>query len=94
LIRYTDGPHRVFMPKQRDSVRHATSSKRYEDQFERLARDIAFEAGVEIKVRDLEGFILINGAEEQLCKADRPKRLWWSIWMAMNERFPVLKRYK
>ena len=82
------------MPKERDSVRHATWSKRYEDKFERLARDIAFEAGVQIEVRGLESFILIDGTEEQLCTADRPKRLWWSIWMAMNERFPVLKRFK
>jgi len=82
------------MPKQRDSVRHAEWSRRYETKFERLARDIAFEAGAEIEIRDLEAFILIDGTEEPLCTADVPKRLWWSIWMAMNERFPVLKRYK
>ena len=81
------------MPKQRDSVRHAEWSKRYEDKFERLARDIAFEAGAEIEIRGLEVFVLMSGTEEQLCTSDL-KRPWWSIWMAMNERFPVLKRYK
>ena len=82
------------MPKQRDSVRHAEWSNRYEDNFERLARDIAFEAGAEIEIRDLDAYILLDETEEHLCTADRPKRLWWSIWMAMNKRFPALQRHK
>ena len=82
------------MPKQRDSVRHATWSKRYETNFERLARDIAFEAGAEIEVRGSEVVVVIDGAEEHLCTADVPKKLWWSIWRAMCERFPALARYK
>ena len=82
------------MPKQRDSVRHATWSKQYEANFERLARDIAFEAGAEIEVRGFEVFVVIAGTEEHLCTADVPKRLWWSVWQAMCKRFPVLERYK
>jgi hypothetical protein len=82
------------MPKQRDSVRHAEWSKRYESNYEKLACAIAFEAGAEIVIRGLEAFILIGGTEEHLCTSDRPKRLWWHIWTALNERFPALKRYK
>jgi hypothetical protein len=81
------------MPKQRDSVRHAEGGKRREAGFERLARDIAFEAGAEIEIRGDEVFIVLAGAEERLCTAGVPKRLWWSIWRAMCQRFPVLERY-
>ena len=81
------------MPKKRDSVRRAEWSLRYQTNFERLARDIAFEAGAEIEIREREVFILINRAEEHLCTIDHTKRTWRSIWMAMNERFPALKRY-
>jgi len=82
------------MPKQRDSVRYAEWSERYERNYERFARDIAFEAGAVIHIRGLDAFILIGEAEEHLYTAERPKRLWWSIWMALNERFPALKRYR
>jgi hypothetical protein len=77
-----------------NSVRHATWSKRYETDFERLARDIAFEAGAEIEVRETEVVVVIAGAKEHLCTAEVPKKLWWSIWRAMCERFPVRARHK
>ena len=81
------------MPKQRESIRQAKERQRFESNFERLARDIAFEAGVEIEVRDLSVFILTAGTEEPLCTVARTKRLWGTIWHALNERFPHLRRY-
>lgn len=82
------------MPKQRDSVRHAESGQRYETKFERLARDIAFEAGAEIEIRGEDVFIVVDGAEEHLCAIDISKRVWWTVWRAMCQRFPALERYK
>lgn len=82
------------MSKQRDSVRHAEWRKRYEEDFERLARDIAFEAGVELDVRGLSAFILRDGEEDLLCTASQPKRLWCTIWRTLCNRFPALERYK
>ena len=81
------------MAKKRDSVRHAEWGKRYETDFERLARDIAFEAGAEIVIRGDEVFIVVDGAEEHLCTSYVPKRFWWSVWRAMCKRFPILERY-
>jgi hypothetical protein len=82
------------MAKQRDSVRHAEWSKKYETNFERLARDIAFEAGAEIEVRGNKVFITVAGEEEHLCTVRVPKKLWWSVWRATCKRFPTLERYK
>jgi hypothetical protein len=64
--------------------------KKRESDFENIARDIAFEAGAVIQLRGPEVFIVITGEEEHLCTVDQPERLWWSIWRAMGQRFPVL----
>jgi hypothetical protein len=64
-----------------------------EEHLERLARGIAFEAGVKLEVRGLEAFVIVDGAEEHLCTADLPKHLWRSIWAAMRRRFPVFENY-
>jgi hypothetical protein len=80
------------MPKKRDSVRHAEWAIRYRNKFERLARDIAFEADVQLEVRELQVFIRIDDQEELLCIALQAKRLWHTAWLAMCKRFPQLKR--
>jgi hypothetical protein len=82
------------MPKKRDSVRHAEWGIRYQENFERLARDIAFEAHVQIEVRELEVFIRTGDEEELLCVALHAERLWHTAWRAMCERFPHLERCK
>jgi len=81
------------MAKRRASVGSASSRIRLEEHLERLARGIAFEAGVELEVRELEAFVIIDGVEEHLCTADLPKHLWRSIWAAMRKRFPVFEDY-
>jgi hypothetical protein len=81
------------MAKKRNSVRHAEYRKLGEIGFEREARDIAFEAKAQIEIRGGEVFIVVAGAEERLCTAELPKRLWWTIWRAMCQRFPLLTRY-
>jgi hypothetical protein len=80
------------MSKQRDSVKRAVESQQGEACWEELAGDVAYKAGAQIVIRGLDAFILINGAEEHLCTADVPKRLWWNICCAMGDRFPTLGR--
>ena len=82
------------MTKRRASVAAASISQHHEALFERLARGIAFEAGVGLEIRGFEAFIIVDGIEEHLCTADVPKHLWRSIWQAMRDRFPIFKDYK
>jgi len=81
------------MARRRQSVGAASSRLHIEEHLERLARGIAFEAGVQLEVRECEAFIVVDGVSEHLCTVDLPKHKWRSIWIAMRERFPVFKDY-
>ena len=80
------------MAKRRASVGTAIVTTHREENFEQVARDIAFEASAEIIIRGDEVFIVVAGAEERLCTVLVPKRFWWSVWQALCQRFPVFAR--
>jgi hypothetical protein len=68
----------------------------FTDQRERdywhMAQDIAFRAGASLVMRDGATWLLSEVDEQIVCEPQRPDRVWYETWLALNRRFPLLSR--
>lgn len=72
----------------RHSVETAEWSDEREEQYRRDCHAIAFRAQIKLVQRELQTFVIANGADQLLVTALRPKRLWYETWLCLRERFP------
>ena len=80
------------MTANRSSVKSAENNLILLKHKERIARDIAFEAGSVLEVSGTSINIRVDGAIEVLCTVEDPADLWPQALKALCDLYPHLAR--
>jgi hypothetical protein len=80
------------MTANRSSVKNAEHKLILLKHKERIARDIAFEAGAVLDVADTSVSVIANGHKELLCAVQDPHDLWPKALKALCSMYPHLAR--
>ena len=80
------------MTVNRSSVKNAKNNLILLRHKERIARDIAFEAGAALEVSGTSIDIRLDGANEVLCVVEDPADLWPQALKALCYLYPHLAR--
>jgi hypothetical protein len=78
--------------RQRSSVKFAKSNLIFRAHRERIARDIAFEAGASLQEDDDRVLLHTAAGGEPLCAESRPAERWRLALAALCARYPHLAR--
>jgi hypothetical protein len=80
------------MSKRRTSIAHAEHTRIAIEHCERIARDIAFEAGASLEKVNESIFIITGSSRELLVEGRSPKEIWRQAMHAMGRMYPHLAR--
>ncbi len=81
------------MSDNRSSVRHAKIKQTLRGHKEKVARDIAYEAGATLEATDTSVFILDGDSRQLLCSVLLDRDLWPQALEAICKMYPHLARH-
>ena len=73
----------------RHSVEKATWSLKREEDYERMARELASHLGASLRQHTAGIFLVTDGTEKLLVRASQPKRAWYEAWLALRPPPPA-----
>ncbi len=80
------------MSKRRTSIAHAENTRTAIEHCERIARDIAFDAGVSLERVDDSIFVVSSQSRELLVEGRSQKEIWRQALTAIGLMYPHLAR--